>query len=319
MSSKVSVVIPVYNVETYLEKCVDSVLRQTYSDFEIILVDDGSTDASGRICDSFTDEKIKVIHQTNGGLSDARNTGTKAAVGEYITWLDSDDTLHPDFLKILVQLAEDCRADMAVGEFSFCKEGEECKPSEGNYATDVCAGTEAMKRMLEGRLHGTSACGMLIKRDLAGRYFFPYGKYHEDDLTTYQFYRSADRVAYTEQPLYFYLQRAGSIMHNAFGESDIAELDAADVIYNACEAMGEEYRKAALIKKTCNYCQVLFKCSDLKQIHYETYKRANDFIDSYWSEIFASPYIGKKAKIKIILYKSGLLKYVNKMMGKENA
>lgn len=101
MDVKISIIIPVYNVEEYLEDCVHSVLNQTYTNYEIILVNDGSTDNSGAICESFKSDIIKVIHKENRGLSDARNVGTAAAIGDYITWVDGDDTIHKDCLKNL--------------------------------------------------------------------------------------------------------------------------------------------------------------------------------------------------------------------------
>ena len=116
MNPKVSVIIPVFNVEKYLAKCINSVLDQTFQDFEIILVDDGSTDESAKICDSYECKKIKVIHKKNGGLSEARNYGTKEAKGEFVTWIDSDDTVHPDFLSILVSMSDQTNAGYCLAE-----------------------------------------------------------------------------------------------------------------------------------------------------------------------------------------------------------
>ena len=111
---KISIIVPVYNVENYLPFCVDSLKRQTYSDFEILLIDDGSTDSSGVLCDTLkeTDERISVYHKENGGLSDARNFGIEHAKGSFFLFIDSDDALHPDFCKVLVQLQKTYNADI---------------------------------------------------------------------------------------------------------------------------------------------------------------------------------------------------------------
>ncbi len=306
MKPKVSVIIPVYNVEKYLKKCVDSVLNQSYQDFEVILVDDGSTDNSGKLCDEFKSEKVTVIHKENGGLSDARNAGTEIAKGEYVTWIDSDDTIHADYIKILISMAEEYHTDMSIGEILSYKENTEIVYEKKDYKTFVFTGHEAFERMLRGKLHSTSACGFLIKTELAQKYTFPYGKYHEDDFTTYKYFLDSTKVAYIEQPLYFYMQREGSIMHKPFGKSDIDELDAADDIYNVCITLGKKYEKAALVKKTGNYCQVLLKNEDLKKIDYKSYNRINDFFRINAINIMFNYDISFKRKVQILLARLGM-------------
>lgn len=306
MNPKVSIIIPVYNVEKYLEKCIESVLKQSIQDFEIILVDDGSTDNSGKMCDDFVNEKIKVIHKQNGGLSDARNVGTKNARGDYITWIDSDDTIHCDYIKILLQMAEENNADMAIGEILSYKENTNIIYKNKNFKTFVFSGLNAYEKMLEGKLHSTSACGFLIKKDLAQKYIFPFGKYHEDDFTTYKYFLNSDKVVYTNQPLYFYMQREGSIMHKPFGKSDIDELDAADEIYRVSCELGKKYENAALVKKTGNYSQVLLKNNNLKDIDYETYKRVIDFLNKNLLKIIFNKNINIKKKVQVLLARLGL-------------
>ena len=261
----ISIVIPVYNVERCLEDCVSSVLRQSFPEFELILVDDGSTDRCGEICDTFSDPRIRVIHKENGGPSDARNVGTAASRGEYIAWVDSDDVIHPDYLKILYGLITDCQADMAVWSLVIQSDSDAVSFPDGFYSVEEYTGMEAMKKMLRGEMMSTSPCGFLIRRSLALRFSFPYGKYHEDDLTTYQFYMNADRVAYTTHPLYCYIQREGSIMHREFSRIDLDELNAADEVYERVEKLGTEYEDAAFVMKASNYCDVFLKFDDLKE------------------------------------------------------
>lgn len=316
MDVKISIIIPVYNVEEYLEDCVHSVLNQTYTNYEIILVNDGSTDNSGAICESFKSDIIKVIHKENRGLSDARNVGTAAAIGDYITWVDGDDTIHKDCLKILLDIAEASGADLSACEFLSYREHENIIYPKESFVVREYQGMDALKMMLWGELHGTSACGLLIKSNLAKKHLFPYKKFHEDDLTTYIFFMNANKVAYTNQPLYFYLQRAGSIMHKPFSQIDIDELNAADEIYEKCCVMGKEYVEAAMVKKVADYCQVLFKFEDLKNINKHTYKRINDFLGSNIFVILGNRHISKKTKFKVLLYKLRILKYA-KLIWKE--
>lgn len=318
MNPKVSVVVPVYNVEKYLEACVRSILNQSAQNFEIILVDDGSTDNSGKICDAFKEkyDNIFVIHKENAGLSHTRNVGTEKARGDYVTYIDSDDVVHPDYLKILVSLVETYSADVASGGFLFCEEGDRPYFKEDSFETGTLTGKDFLKLVLGGRLRGTSACGLLIKKNLAREYLFPIGKFHEDDLTTYKYFMNATTVAYTQKPLYVYFQRKNSIMHKPFSKIDLDELDAGDEIYAECKKLGAKFEEAALAKKAENYFQVLFKFSDLKRICPQASERVNAFIDSKWITLLINRYIDKKSKVKIVLYKAKLLNVAKRILHK---
>ena len=129
MRDLVSVVVPIYNVQDYLEKCIDGILKQTYDNLEIILVDDGSPDECGQICDAYAlkDKRIHVFHKENGGLSDARNYGMKEATGKYITFIDSDDFIHARFIEILLRIAKEKQADIVVGDFFLFQESDKCQ------------------------------------------------------------------------------------------------------------------------------------------------------------------------------------------------
>ncbi len=316
MNPKISVVVPVYNVENYLEACVDSVLRQTFQDFEIILIDDGSTDGSGKICDLLDNHtKISVIHKKNGGLSHTRNVGTMAATGEYITYLDSDDTIASNYLQVMLSLIEEYDADMSSCEFYFCKEAEKVELRR-EYVNGVLNGKDALKKMLIGNIHGTSACGLLIKSELAKKNEFPVGKFHEDDLTTYKYFMHAARVAYTKEPLYNYYQRPGSIMHKDFSVIDIDELDAADKIYEDCKELGMEYEATAMVKKLNNYLQVLFKFDDLSIINPVACNRIDTFLKTECNSLLKNNYIRKKSKLIVILNFVGILWMIRKIYRK---
>lgn len=317
MEELISVVVPVYNVEKYLRKCIDSVISQSYQNFEIILVDDGSTDGSGKICDSFTDPRIKVIHKENSGPSDTRNVGNAAAEGKYITWLDSDDTLHRDYLKIMLSMCLTNSAQLAACEILSHQENDYPNDDTSEYKVKVCDGISAMKDVLKGKMHDTSACALLIESELAKKYPFPVGKYHEDDRVTYKFFADAKTVAYTDKPMYYYMQRMGSIMHTAtFGKIDLDELEAADEIYDACNQMGKEFGDAAYVKKVKNYVQILLKFDDLKKIDENTFCRIIGFVYPNFSKILISKDYKIKFKIKLALYRMGLYKPVKRIVFK---
>lgn len=252
----ISVIVPVYKVEKYLDKCVQSILAQTYRDFELILVDDGSPDSCPQMCDEYAkkDNKVRVLHKKNGGLSDARNVGTSIANGEWVTYIDSDDYVADDYLEVLNALIKKHNAEIAVTGISVFYEGETPK-TQKRVKEYLYTGEKALEKMLYQDTLDTSACAMLLPIELAKQNPFPYGKYHEDEFTTYKYYVSANKVAVTTKKQYFYLQRKGSIMH-AFGQSSLDELEAADNLVKYCRENFPHIEAAAQSKKFSDYCQV---------------------------------------------------------------
>lgn len=216
----ISIVIPVYNVEKYLAECVDSVLNQTYTDYEIILVDDGATDNSGRMCDDYAgrDSRIRVIHQKNGGLSAARNTGMAAAKGEYIYFLDSDDFLEPSALEHLLATAQREAADVVF--FDGYVFYDECEEDDNPFRyvrkeTYIAEnGRKMLQKLLENDEYRTAVPLMLFRvaylrmHDLR----FYEGIIHEDELFTFQVYNADGRVAHCHAQLYARRIRPASIM-----------------------------------------------------------------------------------------------------------
>lgn len=211
----VSIVVPVYNVEEYLSRCIASLCNQSYTNLEIILVDDGSTDSSGDICDWYknSDQRIEVLHQSNGGLSEARNTGINAARGEYLAFVDSDDFIDEKYIDMLLNLALTYDAQIAVCD--YYKGGKDKFP-EGRRKPKVWQCTaENMLRNWHGKYKRleTIACNKLYKRELFTKsgIRYPKGYYHEDIQTTHLLVNEANKVVFTDEKLYYYFQRNGSI------------------------------------------------------------------------------------------------------------
>lgn len=224
MNPLVSVVVPIYRVETYLALCVESVLTQTYTNLDIILVDDGSPDLCPSMCDAYVqqDSRVTVIHKGNGGLSDARNVGIANAKGEYITFVDGDDILAPEAIETMVNLAVAERADIV----KICLErkylGQPLIPTEGAY--EIIDGIEALTRIYIGKPQIISACGKLFRTTLFKDIRFPVGKFYEDEYTTPKLYYLAERVVLSESVLYFYMQWDNeSIMRTALTEKKITD------------------------------------------------------------------------------------------------
>ena len=225
----ISVVVPVYNVEKYLKACVDSIINQTYSNLEIILVDDGSTDESGKLCDKYldVDRRIKVIHKKNGGLADARNTGMKYAKGEYIGFVDSDDYIHPEFYENLHRMITKENANIAECEFlridvqdiERAKEILDEQNSKQSEKIVVESNINCLRELyglrLKPYIKKVVVWNKLYERSLFNKIQFPVGKLHEDEFTTYKILFSCSKLVSTNKALHGYMQTKNSIMRKA--------------------------------------------------------------------------------------------------------
>lgn len=217
MNPLISVIVPVYNVEDYLDRCIESIVNQTYKNLEIILVDDGSTDSSGRKCDEWKvkDSRIIVIHKENGGLSDARNVGMKKAIGDYIGFIDSDDFIATNMYQTLLDTA--VKTDSEISECQWLAFENE-KELDGNsvkneeYEFFVLSTEEALKELIIERKIKQTVVNKLYLRKLINEDFLV-GRINEDDFWTYQIIAKANRIVHINVSLYFYYQRSTSIMH----------------------------------------------------------------------------------------------------------
>ena len=211
-NSLISIIVPVYNVEKYLEKCVESIINQTYKNLQIILVDDGSKDNSGKICDEFKlkDDRIEVIHKTNGGLSDARNAGLKIAKGDYIGFVDSDDYVEKDMFETFLSLIEKYNADISIVSYYEFENG---KFVEKDYTNELIKmnSLEGLKQILIDKKIPNYSCNKLFKRNLFNDIKFPVGKKFEDIATTYRFFEKANLIIFKDVAKYYYIRRENSI------------------------------------------------------------------------------------------------------------
>lgn len=247
MEPLISVIIPVYNVEQYITECVDSVIKQKYRNLEIILVDDGSTDNSGTICDRISnlDERIKVIHKANGGLSDARNSGMKIANGKYLLFLDSDDYLPLSAISTLYHICECKNADIVIGKMIRTSERGELDSNQIEKNIFVYKSENALIEMLYGNKFNTSACGKLFRRELFNDLNFPFGKFSEDLFTIYKTILNAKRIIYTNHVTYFYYYRyEGSLVVSKYYGKHIEAIEAVDCISKSIDLENKEMYNA---------------------------------------------------------------------------
>ncbi len=222
----ISVIIAVYNINEYIARCVESVMAQTYGNLEIILVDDGSTDGSGQICDDYArrDQRIKVVHKQNGGLSDARNAGVAASTGAYIGYVDGDDYIDPEMYEALITALTAQQAQVAVCRFRQMGEGAENQDTTGE--TAVFSREEALEIYICGHpRYQIFPCvwSKLFAREVVQGIQFAVGKSSEDIMYTTEVFSRIERCAYLDIPYYNYIvDRQGSIMNQKIGERRFA-------------------------------------------------------------------------------------------------
>lgn len=216
----ISIIVPVYNVEKYIEQCLESLINQSYRNLEILLIDDGSTDKSGEICDNYSekDNRIRVIHKTNGGLSDARNTGLDIARGAYIGFVDSDDYIALEMYEQLYKLCEKYNADLAAARFI---EFDGTRLDNLDFTNDIVVlkNNEMLGLHIKG--YGDyevsfSVWDRLYRKDIIGKIRFPKGRCYEDIMFTTQIFARAKLCVYFDKPLYYYRVRADSISKKDF-------------------------------------------------------------------------------------------------------
>ena len=222
MNPLVSIIVPVYNVEKYLDKCVESIINQTYTNLEVILVDDGSPDNCPQMCDEWAqkDSRIRVVHKENGGLSDARNCGIEACNGEWVYFIDSDDYIACDTIEKLYNVAIVNNCDMSIGRYVEVHNGIE-KESEYSGETFVYSQDEYWEQVYSLTLKSEYlipvnliiSCNKLIKRNIFDFARFPKSKYHEDEFIIHKLISKCNKIAFLDSKFYYYIQNDNSIMH----------------------------------------------------------------------------------------------------------
>ena len=228
---KISVVVPVYKVEQYLKRCVESILNQTYKDYELILVDDGSPDQAPEICDKYAKDHpfIHVIHQENGGLSAARNSGIEWALknsnSEWITFIDSDDWIHPQYLELLLEANQANETAISMGQIYITEGFTLSKESMNNDRISVVRTEDAFKDM---SLDPESSCARLFIKSLFEDIRFPIGKWHEDRFTSYRLLFQFPSVSVVNAPIYYYFENNDGITHSSWNPRKMNLLEAAE-------------------------------------------------------------------------------------------
>lgn len=308
LNDKISVIVPVYNVENYVADCIESICAQTYVNIEILLVDDGSTDESGKICESYAkkDERIRVIHKKNGGLSDARNAGIREAVGKWYTFIDSDDYIALDAIERLYHAAVSTKSDLAISNMTRVYEDGEKEIFYKPYPCEtVLKGNDRFLTLKQ-----PSVCNKLFRAELFKDVLFPKGKYYEDTFVYHILIYRANQAVCTGAEGYFYRERRGSILDGEkYNDKYFDAIEAVykrytyllkhKVEYYSDEACLSMYRVVANAEKYINKTADNKKKFEAMRLWYQ---------GAYVHLMHESDEIGIKQKIRL-----GLLRYAPKL------
>lgn len=281
MDSLISVIVPIYNVEKYLERCVESIINQTYKNLEIILVDDGSPDNCPQMCDDYAkkDSRIKVVHKKNGGLSDARNAGMKVATGEYVSFIDSDDYISLDFYETLLQTMVDNDSDIVECGVVKFYENEKFDEYSDDQMIKNFNTVDGLEELINENSFHQYVWNKLYKSSIALDIPYEVSKLNEDDFWTYQIFGRAKRVTRLNRTLYYYFQRSSSIMGNGY---NIRRLDEIEGKANRQKYI-EKYFPSLVVQSKLNlYATCIFSYqSVLKYMNGEDKKKASKIITKY--------------------------------------
>lgn len=311
----ISIIVPVYKVEKYLEKCVKSILKQTYTNLEIILVDDGSPDECGRLCDKLAkvDDRIKVFHKKNGGLSDARNYGVERASGEYIGFVDSDDYIHESMYEKLHEAIKKSGAEISECGVTRVYKNMVRPHYEGEDYFLILDKQEYLKEYLENsRLYGSAWC-KLIHKDLAKKIKFPTGKIYEDAFYTLELLKNVDKFTVISGNYYYYYIRENSITTRPFSSKDMDYIEIMDRIRDYTLSNFPRFKEQLLVRLTYAYLSIFNQLIVL-----DNYKTKKDYtvLKNKLKDNYFKVLVNKKAprnlKVAILLLSinEGLYKFI---------
>ena len=304
---QISIVVPVYNVENYLSYCVESLRQQTYKNIEIILVDDGSTDSSGEICDQYAreDDRIKVLHIENGGLSNARNTGVKESSTDWIVFIDSDDYYDHRAIEYLVELRDKYRVDLVatpVIEVRNYENSDFLGDFREKYSGKLDRRT-ALEQMFYGNYVGTHSGGKLYKKEILLRFPYPNGMLYEDLALAYEHIAFCENIAVSDLNLYKYYRRPGSIVNSKYSDRllDFYKAMEWNRSYIERDYSGDrDMRRALNVRYVFNGLHIVHAMLS-SDMYAEVNKIRKEYIQ-YFKDVIPNSNVTRKNKLKYILF-----------------
>lgn len=304
---KVAIIVPVYNAEEFLKYSVESMLNQTYSNLEIVLVNDGSTDKSGLLCDEYAqkDSRVKVVHVDNGGQSRARNIGVKNTTADWVMFLDSDDYYEKITVEYLVALRDKFNADMAATTVVEVRnyEVKDALDRVDLEGATVLNRETALEEMFYGNIVGTHPGGKLYKKEIVEKYPFPEGVIYEDLAIAYEHINACEKIAVGKHNLYKYYRRVGSTVNSEFNPKILNFFNAMDCNFGYIDRdfpNNPNMRRAVNSRYVLNGLHVV-NAMLKSNMTAELKKQRRDF-SKYWKDVMKNPRVIKKNKVKYGLF-----------------
>lgn len=304
MSILISIIIPVYNVEHYIRRCIDSVLIQDYRELDVVLVDDGSTDNSGEICDEFAekDERVHVIHQDNQGASIARLNGLKSSQGEFVTFVDSDDWISPNYVSKLYKLIDKYQVNISSCRVCRVHKGQDAQMNKAKVESQLLSFDEIMPRFFKYEFWGFP--GKLYSRSLFNHIDFPNASLSEDYYVMVQLFNNNIQMAYTKESLYYYEYHENSLSHQKLTKRAFEEFTNVKAVYDYTRHHMPEYTEYAF-SNVIGTSVKLFALSKNKNTNIELFK--NDYSHIY---AFLMGHFGEILRCKPLNFKVKFLSYL---------
>ena len=305
MEIRLSIIVPIYRVEKYLKRCIDSILNQKFRDFELILVNDGSPDSCGDICDEYSknDTRIKVIHKKNGGLSSARNAGIEIAQGEYIGFVDSDDWINEDMYEVLYSIGLNNDLDIVECTYSKVFNTENLYDCKNEYDLIILDNISAIEALYKDTFYGSVVSwNKIYRKNLFKDIRFPLGKINEDQFTTYKLYYNCNKIGFINRDLYYYYQSVNSITRSSF---TVKKLDVLQALEEARIFFQINNLKNLILRHDTLYSDVLIKYYLLLSNEDKSNLIKRDIKTKYnglLKSFLLNPYINKKRRILQVLF-----------------
>lgn len=307
----ISIVVPVYNVAPYLQRCVSSLIKQSYKKIEIVLVNDGSNDQSGQICDELkkSDKRIIVVHKSNGGLSDARNVGIAACRGEYVSFVDSDDAVDNDYIEYLYKLIQWGGCDLSLCTYREVYSEGKKQHMMGNGKEEILSTEKCLEKMLYSDGVSASAIGKLYKKSLFHNIHFPVGRISEDLGTVYKLVMGTSNIACGYKDKYSYYVRKGSITTSSFNVKSLDLLYMANQMTRDICIQYPQLRKAALRYQMWAHFSMLNKMIDIPPRYFKERDEIISFLRKNGKEVLKNPRLPRRDRVAIHLLNLGFSAY----------
>jgi len=303
----VSIIVPVYKVENYLRACIDSIVNQTYHNIEVLLVDDGSPDRCGAICDEYADRYafVRALHKENEGQSEARNYAALIASGDFIVFVDSDDIIVKEHVEHLVQIQKKYDADLVIGGGFYWYDRTELIAPSANWEDYPIGVEETLKRLNYNQGMGAMPWSKLYRRELVLAHPYPKGRIYEDLATTYKIVCDCQRIAYTNRQIYYWRQRSGSTMHMGFDERQMQALLATKEQIEFMQAYFPAVLPSAKAKHEAKIVELLFSALEGRDAYSNYLKLKRE--SKYKKEVMRDPNVKRTQKIRIMAMHMGFI------------